>query len=286
MFDQLQQDQFAAKSRILVMAEKNVVGIRFQQAGKVYYHDPEDIELAVGDLVVVQSRNGLKIARVVITPDQVISSEISEPLPPLVRKATPDDLDQWTRAKGKEEEALSKSKELVTKYDLDMKILVAESNLAGDHLVVYFAAPQKVDFRKLARELASHLKAKVEIRQVGPRDASKLLGGIGRCGAPLCCASFLTEFSPVSVKMAKEQNISLDPTKNSGACGRLLCCLGYESEYYHAMTKKLPRRGQRVRTPLGNGKVVGVNILKETITVHLEDDTVADIPYTELIGQS
>jgi cell fate regulator YaaT (PSP1 superfamily) len=286
MLDQLQQDRLIIRNRVFVMSEKNVVGIRFQQAGKIHYHDPKDIELVIGDLVVVQTKNGLKIAKVVITPDQVISSEIDQPLSPLVRKTTPEDLDQWNRAKGKEAEALSKCKELVAKYDLDMKILIAESNLSGDHLTVYFAAPQKVDFRKLARELASHLKAKVEIRQVGPRDASKLLGGIGRCGAPLCCTSFLTEFSPVSVKMAKEQNISLDPTKNSGACGRLLCCLGYESEHYHAMAKKLPRRGQRVQTPSGDGKVVGVNILKETVTVQLEDDTVADIPYTELIGQS
>jgi cell fate regulator YaaT (PSP1 superfamily) len=286
MLDQLQQDRFIIRNRVFVMSERNVVGIRFQQAGKIHYYDPKAIELAIGDLVVVQTKNGLKIAKVVIAPDQVISSEIDQPLSPPVRKATPEDLDQWNRAKGKEAEALSKCKELVTKYELDMKILVAESNLSGDHLTVYFAAPQKVDFRKLARELASHLKAKVEIRQVGPRDASKLLGGIGRCGAPLCCTSFLTEFSPVSVKMAKEQNISLDPTKNSGACGRLLCCLGYESEHYHAMAKKLPRRGQRVQTPSGDGKVVGVNILKETVTVQLEDDTVADIPYTELIRPS
>jgi cell fate regulator YaaT (PSP1 superfamily) len=265
---------------------RRVVGVRFQQAGRIHYHDPEEMEVALGDCVVIQTKHGPKIGKVAIAPDQVISSEIDKALPPLLRKATQGDLDQWDQVKKKEQEALSRAKELAKKHGLEMKILHAESNLPGDHITVYFTAPEKVDFRKLARELASGLKVKVEIRQVGPRDATKLVGGIGRCGAPLCCATFLTEFSPVSVKMAKEQHVSLDPQKNSGACGRLLCCLGYESEHYHAITKKMPKKGHRIHTKLGEGKVVGMNILKETISVQLENNTVAEVPLAELSGEA
>lgn len=267
------------------MTSNSIVGIRFQQAGKIHYYDPEGIELAAGDLVTVQTKYGLKVGRVTIAPKQVISNEITEPLPSVLRKATPEDIEQSKDAAKREQEAYSLCKELVTKHALDMKVIGAESNLTGDQFIVYFTAPAKVDFRKLARELASRLRAKIEIRQVGPRDAAKIIGGMGRCGAPLCCATFLTEFSPVSVKMAKEQNVSLDPMKNSGACGRLLCCLGYESSHYHDTTKRLPRHGQHVQTSSGGGKVVVVNVLRETVTVQLEDNTIVEIPCAELIAQ-
>jgi cell fate regulator YaaT (PSP1 superfamily) len=220
----------------MMSEDKSVVGIRFQRAGKIYYFDPAGIDLAVNDYVVVETERGPGIGRVVIAPKQVIASELAEPLKPVLRKAMPQDLQQREAVKQKEQEALAKCKELVAQFELPMRLLSAEGNLEGSHFTILFSAEGRVDFRRLVRELAATLKARVELHQVGPRDEAKIIGGVGRCGCPLCCMTFLTEFSPLSIKMAKEQNLSLDPTKISGLCGRLLCCLGYETEDDIAIT--------------------------------------------------
>jgi cell fate regulator YaaT (PSP1 superfamily) len=266
----------------MMSENKNVVGVRFQRAGRVYYFDPADIDLELDDHVVVETERGPAIARVVIAPKQVIASELTEPLKPVLRKTTPEDLRQREAVQQKEEEALSKCKELVDKFDLSMKLLSVDGNLDGSHFTILFSAEGRVDFRRLVRELAQELKARVELHQVGPRDEAKIIGGMGRCGCPLCCVTFLTEFTPLSIKMAKEQNLSLDPTKISGMCGRLLCCLGYETELYRLMKDKLPPVGQAVTTPLGEASVTGVNPLKETVMVQLESQAVVELPLADI----
>jgi len=262
------------------MAE--VVGIRFKRAGKVYYFDSAGIDLEVKDYVVVKTARGLKLAHVVIAPKQVLASELTVPLKQVVRKAEPEDTKLAQEFVEKEGEALAECGKLVAKLDLQMKILSAEYGLDGRLLTIYFSAEERVDFRELVRELTSSLKVRIELRQVGPRDEAKLIGGVGRCGRPLCCASFLDEFKPVSIRMAKEQDLPLNPMKISGVCGRLLCCLVYESEQYRAMKKKLPREGQQVSTPMGAGDVVGSNALKETVLVELESKMRVELPLNEV----
>lgn len=262
---------------------KNAVAIRFQRAGRLYYFDPQDIDLVVNDYVVVETSHGLELGKVVIAPKQV--GEMTEPLKPVLRKATPEDLQQWDDLHQRQQEALVKCKELAAKLNLPIKPLEADYTLDGCHLVISFSATGKVDFRHLVRELTNALKVRVELRQIGPREMSKIIGGFGRCGRPLCCATFLSEFNPLSVKMAKEQNLSLDPAKISGICGRLLCCLGYEDELYRLMRDKLPPLGQQVATSLGRAVVIGINPLKEIVTVRLENQTVVELPVAEVIGK-
>ncbi len=263
--------------------EKGVVGVRFQRAGRVHYFDPLGIELEINEHVVAEGEHGLKIGRVVIAPKQVIASELSGPLKPVLRKASLEDLQKQEKGHQKEQEALSRCEELATKFNLPIKLLGAESNLDLNHLTIFFSAEGRVDFRQLVRELSTSLKTRVELHQVGPRDKAKFMGGIGRCGYPLCCATFLTEFNPLSIKIAKEQSLSLEPTKISGICGRLLCCLGYETELYRLMREKLPPIGQQVVTPLGEGSVTGVNPLKETVMVQLESQAMIELPVADVI---
>ncbi len=260
----------------------NVVGVRFKRAGKVYYFDPAGIDLELSDRVVVETTRGLELGQVVISPAQVLASELTEPLKSVVRKAEAEDVDHAQELEVKEMEALKVCGELIAKSHLSMKLLSAEYNLDGNRLTFYFSAGERVDFRELVRELTGRLKTRVELRQVGPRDEAKLLGGLGRCGRTLCCASFLTEFSPVSIKMAKEQRLTLNPAKISGACGRLMCCLGYESEQYRAMKEKLPKEGQRVSTPMGVASVAEVNPLKETVLVEMENQAAVELPVSEV----
>jgi cell fate regulator YaaT (PSP1 superfamily) len=263
------------------MAE--IVGVRFKRAGKVYYFDAAGIDLKVDDYVVVKTARGLEMGRVMIAPKQVLASEVTTELKPVVRKAEPDDIKQAQEFEAKEAEAMSECGKLITKLGLPMKLLGAEYNLDGSRLTFFFSAAERVDFRDLVRELNSRFKTKVELRQLGPRDETKLLGGFGRCGRPLCCMNFLTEFSPVSIRMAKEQDLPLNPMKISGVCGRLLCCLAYESEQYHDMKEKLPKEGQQVTTPLGVAKVVWSNPLKETVLVELESKATVELPLSKII---
>ncbi len=259
-----------------------IVGIRFKKAGRVYYFDPADIDLEVNDYVVVNTTRGLELGQVVISPEQVLASQVSGPLKPVVRKAEPEDIERAQEFANKEEEALAECGKLIAKLGLPMKLLSAEYNLDGSRLTFLFSADQRVDFRELVRELTSHFKIRVELRQVGPRDEAKLVGDFGKCGRPLCCMSFLKEFDPVSIRMAKEQDLSLSPMKISGVCGRLMCCLTYEHEQYHTMREKLPKEGQQVSTSMGTATVVGGNPLKETVLVELESKATVELPLSEV----
>lgn len=260
----------------------DVVGIRFKRAGKVYYFDPAGIELEVNDQVVLETARGLELGQVVISPKQVLASDVTKPLKPVVRKAESEDIQRAQEMETKEADALVDCGRLIDKLKLPMKLLSAEYNLDGSRLTFYFSAAERIDFRELVRELTGSLKVRVELRQTGPRDEAKMIGGCGRCGRPLCCMSFLSEFAPVSIKMAKEQGLPLNPMKISGVCGRLMCCLVYENEQYRAVKAKLPKNGQRVKTASGIGKVVGSNLLKETVLVELENEATVELPLDEI----
>ncbi len=260
----------------------DIVGIRFKKAGKVYYFDPAGIDLEANDYAVVKTSRGLELGQVVISPKQVLTSEVNKPLKRVVRKAEAEDIERARELEEKEREALAECGHLVAELGLPMKLISAEYNLDGSRLTIFFSAEARVDFRELVRRLASRLKTRVELRQIGPRDEAKLVGGFGRCGRPLCCTSFLSEFAPVAIKMAKEQDLPLNPVKISGVCGRLLCCLVYENELYRDMKQKMPKPRQRVSTPMGLGSVVGSNPLKETVSVKLESEAIIELPLSEI----
>jgi len=261
-----------------------IVGVRFHQAGKVYYFDAADNEVEVDDYVVVETSRGQELGKVVISPKQVLFSDITEPLKSVVRKAQAEDIEHAQQQQEKSREALAKCQELIRKLNLPMKSILAQYSLDGSHLTVFFSAAKRVDFRELVRELSHNQKTRVELRQVGVRDETKLFGGLGKCGFPLCCSTFLCDFAPVSIKMAKEQGVALNPMKTSGICGRLLCCLGYEYDQYRAMKEQLPGLGQEVSTPLGSAKVVGSNPLKETVLLELETGVTAELPLSQVTG--
>ncbi|MFC2022392.1 stage 0 sporulation family protein [Chloroflexota bacterium] len=259
-----------------------IVGVRFKKAGKMYYFGPAGIDLEVNDYVVVETTRGLELGQVVISPKQVLASEVEKPLKTVVRKAEPEDIEHAQELEAKEREALTECSKLIAKLNLPMKLLSAEYNLDGSRLTFHFGAAERVDFRELVRELANRLKVRVDLRQMGPRDEAKLIGGCGRCGRPLCCMSFLSEFAPVSIRMAKEQGLPLNPMKISGCCGRLMCCLVYENEQYHVMKGKLPKEGKQVSTAMGVAKVIGGNPLKETVLVELESGVTVELPLSEI----
>ncbi|MBM4443821.1 MAG: stage 0 sporulation family protein [Chloroflexi bacterium] len=261
---------------------KSVVGVRFQRAGRVYYFDPAGMEIDINDQVVVETARGQSMGRVVIAPRQVVASELNEALKPVLRKASAEDAEQHKVVQQKERQALTRCSELAAKLNLPIKLRGAESNLSGNYITIFFSAEGRVDFRQLVRELAANLRVRVELHQVGPRDETKLIGGVGRCGYQLCCASFLTDFKPLSIRMAKEQSLSLEPTKISGICGRLLCCLGYEAEFYRSMKERLPPVGARVKTPMGEGTVSGANVLKEAVIVQFESQVPVEFPLAEV----
>lgn len=260
----------------------DIVGVRFKRTGKVYYFDPAGIDLEANDQVIVETSRGQELGKVVIAPRQVLASEISEPLKPVVRKAEAADVERAQELGRKEEEALIECGKLIAKLNLPMKLISAEYNFDGSRLIFFFGAAERVDFRRLVKDLTGRFRTRVELRQVGPRDEAKLIGGFGRCGRQLCCASFLTEFAPISIKMAKDQDLPLNPMKISGVCGRLLCCLSYESEQYRCMKKKMPKAGQRVSTPMGIASVVGSNPIKETVRVNLEKEGMVELPLSEI----
>ncbi len=260
----------------------DIVGIRFKKAGKVYYFDPAGVELKVDDFVVVQTARGVELGQVMIASKQVLASEVTAELKPIVRKATEEDSRRARDFAGKENNALDECIKMIKKLNLRMKLVSAEYNLDGGRLTFYFTAEERVDFRELVRELTAFFKTRIELRQIGPRDQAKMVGGLGRCGRSLCCGSFLTEFNPVSIKMAKEQDLPLDPMKISGVCGRLQCCLAYESVQYHEAKALLPRRGTQVKTPDGVGIVVGGNPLKETVLVEMESQATEEFPLDKI----
>ncbi len=259
-----------------------IVGVRFYQAGKIYYFDASRVPVEVGDYVIVETNHGKALGKVVISPRQTILSEISEPLKPIIRKANSRDIATVKYQEDAAREALQGCRELAKKLQVPIKPILAHYDFDKTRLTIFFTAEKRVDFRELVRQLSHMLKIKVELRQIGSRDEAKLLGGLGRCGLPLCCTAFLCEFTPVSIKMAKEQNIALNPMKTSGMCGRLLCCLGYEYEQYRAVKDKLPPIGQEVSTPLGKAKVTACNPLKETVTLELDSGAVTELPLKQI----
>jgi|GEM_PF-168394 len=246
-----------------------VIGIRFKDSGKVYFFDPRDVELHAGDHVIVETVRGLELARVAHDRREVPENEIVGDLKPVVRRAEPADVERMRLLQSRHDEVLARCAEKVREHSLPMSLVKAEYSFDGSRLTFYFTAEKRVDFRLLVRDLARTFKSRIELRQIGPRDEAKLLGGIGPCGRVLCCASFLPDYARVSIKMAKDQDLPLNPTKISGVCGRLLCCLAYEHDQYVAMRGELPRKGTWVQTPDGPGEVIGQHVLKQQLLVQL-----------------
>ena len=250
-----------------------VIGVRFRTAGKIYYFDPMDFEIQKGDNVFVETARGIEFGTVVLAPKEVEEDKIIQPLKPVLRLATEKDLEQEMANKLKEREAYKICLEKIQKHQLEMKLIDAEYTFDNNKVLFYFTADGRIDFRELVKDLAAVFKTRIELRQIGVRDETKIVGGIGICGRPLCCHTHLSEFAPVSIKMAKEQNLSLNPTKISGVCGRLMCCLNNEEETYEELNRKLPNVGDYVTTDDGlRGEVHSVNVLRQLVKVLIETD--------------
>ena len=250
-----------------------VTGIRFKKMGKIYYFDAGDLKLENGNHVVVETSRGIEYGLVVIDKKSVDESEIVPPLKKVIRVATPEDDKTVEKNKAKEKEAFEICREKIESHGLDMKLIDVEYTFDHNKILFYFTAEGRIDFRELVRDLASVFKTRIELRQIGVRDEAKLIGGLGVCGRVLCCNSYMGEFEPVSIKMVKEQNLSLNPTKISGTCGRLMCCLKNEQSTYEALFKNAPGIGSLVETPDGKGVVSAVSILKGIITVAVDRET-------------
>ena len=250
---------------------KKIVGVRFKKPGKIYFFDPEDLEIKMEDKVIVETAMGEELGEVVIAKRELPDEKITNPLKKVVRIATPQDLKNMEIYKSKEPEALKICEEKIKKHNLDMKLTGVEYKFDGSKILFYFTADGRIDFRELVKELASIFKTRIELRQIGVRDEVRRIGGNGVCGRELCCCSFLGNFETVSIKMAKEQNIALNPSKISGNCGRLMCCLKYEQEAYEDKLKHLPKVGAIVKTEEGEGIVDNVEILKEQVKVKFKD---------------
>lgn len=249
-----------------------VVGIRFQRAGKIYYFDPLDYDLETAMHVIVETARGVEMGTVLIPPKEVEDDKVIQPLKPVIRVATDEDEKVMECNKEKEAEAYVICKEKIAKHGLEMKLVAAEYTFDNNKLLFYFTADGRIDFRELVKDLASVFRTRIELRQIGVRDETKMLGGIGICGRELCCKSYLTDFVPVSIKMAKEQNLSLNPTKISGVCGRLMCCLKNEQDTYEYLNSRLPSVGDYVTTPGGmKGEVQSINVLRQLVKVIVDN---------------
>ncbi len=265
---------------------RRVTGVRFKGAGRVFYFDAKDLELQTGEVVVVQTPHGTSVGRVVIAPEQVVAEEIEEPLEPVLRIATTEDTEKADSLSEEVHEDVRLARKKAEEHGLDMHIVGADSNLEGSHVTLYFTAQQRVDFRSLVRDVSSALNKRVQLLQVGDRDRAKLAGDMGPCGYALCCRSWLTAFPSISIRMAKEQDVPLNPSKISGVCGRLLCCLAYEHEQYRELRGKLPKIGQMLSTPAGEAKLIGVHVLKQTVSLRMSDTmNVVEMPMEELRAQ-
>ena len=248
-----------------------VIGVRFRTAGKVYFFDPVSYEIKRGDHVIVETARGIEFGTVVGNPKEVEDDKVIQPLKPVLRIATEKDVEQEAANRIKEKEAFKICLEKIRKHGLAMKLIDAEYTFDNNKVLFYFTADGRIDFRELVKDLAAVFKTRIELRQIGVRDETKILGGIGICGRPLCCHTHLSEFIPVSIKMAKEQNLSLNPTKISGVCGRLMCCLKHEEETYEELNRRLPNVGDQVTTKDGQkGEVHSINILRHLVKVVVE----------------
>ena len=248
----------------------NVIGVRFENAGKLYFFDPGDFWPTPGDYVLVETSRGIEFGEVVTGIKEIDDAMLQSPLKPVVRIASAEDLQHFKDNKAAEKEAYQVCQKKISEHKLDMKLVSVEYTFDNSKILFYFTANGRVDFRSLVKDLASVFKTRIELRQIGVRDEAKMLGGLGICGRPICCGAFLGAFQPVSIKMAKEQNLSLNPTKISGVCGRLMCCLKYEQDQYEAIRKKMPKVGKEVITPDGPGVVWELNVIKETVRVRIQ----------------
>lgn len=255
-----------------------VIGVRFRTAGKVYFFDPLDFQVSRGDHVIVETARGIEYGTVVGAPREVEDDKVIQPLKPVLRIANEKDKEQEAANKIKEKEAFKICLEKIRKHELDMKLIDAEYTFDNNKVLFYFTADGRIDFRELVKDLASVFKTRIELRQIGVRDETKIVGGIGTCGRPLCCHTHLSEFIPVSIKMAKEQNLSLNPTKISGVCGRLMCCLKHEEDTYEELNRRLPGVGDTVTTSDGlKGEVQSVNVLRQRVKVIVDVDDEKEI---------
>jgi len=264
---------------------QTVIGAAFKPVTKVYYFDPVSLlNLMPNDYVIVDTAKGQELVQVVQSPHNVPADEIVGEIKRVVRQATPWDMLEQDKWRQKEQEALAVCREKAAEHNLDMKVVRCEYNFDGGRLTVFFASEDRIDFRGLVRDLARVIQTRIEMRQIGVRDEAKILDGVGKCGRQLCCTSWLREFAPVSIRMAKNQQLPLNPDEISGVCGRLLCCLSYEDPVYKEANKKMPKLGSEVITPQGSGRVRHLHPLKESVTVYLQNDVMAEFLVDELIG--
>jgi cell fate regulator YaaT (PSP1 superfamily) len=254
-----------------------VIQVRLREAGKITYYSTGGMKFKVGDYVVVEADRGLDYGQVLSDTEAILDSDIEEPLKRVLRKANPWDMHQIEKNKKKIKEVMDTCAKKIQERHLAMKLIDAEFSFDRSKIMFYFTAEGRVDFRDLVKDLASAFKTRIELKQIGVRDEAKILGGLGPCGRALCCATYLKDFEPVTIKMAKEQNLPLNPTKISGLCGRLMCCLGYEYKTYKDLMKGLPREGEQLKTEKGTGKIISVNAIKRSATVELEDGSIIEV---------
>jgi cell fate regulator YaaT (PSP1 superfamily) len=252
------------------MAMVKYIGVRFKKVGKIYYFAPGELDIHCGDKVIVETVRGVECGEVVLADREMEESKLNSPLKTVIRLATKKDFEMIEKNKKKEKEAFAICEEKIRKHGLKMDLVDVECTFDNNKLLFYFTAENRVDFRELVKDLASVFRTRIELRQIGVRDEAKMLGGLGICGQPFCCCRFMGEFQPVSVKMAKEQSLSLNPTKLSGTCGRLMCCLKFESEAYQDLLKTTPKTGAYVKTAEGKGVVTDVNLLTGTLKVKID----------------
>lgn len=263
-----------------------VIGVRFKKAGKIYYFDPNQLNIDKGDYVIVETVRGIEFGKVVIANKKVDEEDVVLPLKKVMRLATEKDKLVVVENQENAREAYNVCEVKISEHDLDMNLVDVEYTFDRNKVIFYFTADGRVDFRNLVKDLAAIFKTRIELRQIGVRDEAKLLGGIGPCGRMLCCSTFLGDFEPVSIKMAKDQNLSLNPAKISGLCGRLMCCLKYENDDYETAKKQLPDLGEAITTSFGKGKVVGLNILERIVQIEIpEKERVIEYTLDELIDQ-
>ncbi len=265
---------------------RNIVAVQFERLGKKYYFSANNFSLEIGDPVVVETVRGMELGYIVKTDLDVSDDEIVSPLKPIVRLATEQDLLEYQENKKQEPEIMEKTSELVRKHNLDMKLLNCEYTLDKSRLIIYFTADGRVDFRDLVKDLANTFHIRIELRQVGARDGAKVLGGIGPCGMLTCCTTFLGDFQPVTIKMAKNQNLSLNPGNISGLCGKLMCCIRYEDDNYKEYRKTMPKVGSTVETVDGEAEVTNVNFISQVVTVRFADGNMTSYPLSDLLGRN
>jgi len=256
-----------------------VIQVRLREAGKITYFSTNGMKFKAGDYVIVEADRGLDYGQVLSETEVILDSDVEEPLKKVIRKANPWDMHQIDKNKKKVKEVMDTCSRKVHERRLAMKLIDAEFSFDRSKIMFYFTAEGRIDFRDLVKDLANVFKARIELKQIGVRDEAKMLGGFGPCGRGLCCASHLKDFEPVTIRMAKEQNLPLNPTKISGLCGRLMCCLSYEHKTYKELMKGLPKEGEIIKTEKGQGKVIGLNALKRSVTVELENGNITEVSY-------